>query len=116
MSSKREALHPKKSSTKESDAKRDDKAITLDVMPELHEKQAYISLQDLCREFGCTYSYDETNYQATISGDLQKGSLPASYDLREKDRVSAVRNQGDTKGCHIRIFIIPSIEFCQKGH
>lgn len=54
------------------DAKRDDKAITLDVMPELHEKQAYLSLQDLCREFGCTYSYDETNYQATISGDLQK--------------------------------------------
>lgn len=81
------------------DAKRDDKAITLDVMPELHEKQAYLSLQDLCREFGCTYSYDETNYQATISGDLQKGSLPASYDLREKDRVSAVRNQGDTSTC-----------------
>ena len=23
---------------------------------------------------------------------------------------------GATKGCHIRIFIIPSIEFCQKGH
>ena len=38
-----------------------------------HEGQAYLSLQDLCREFGCEYSYDEINYQATITGDVRKG-------------------------------------------
>lgn len=81
------------------DAKRGEKAIALDVMPELHEGQAYLSLQDLCREFGCEYSYDEINYQATITGDVRKGVLPKSYDLRQKERVSAVRNQKNTSTC-----------------
>ncbi len=81
------------------DAKRGEKAIALDVMPELHEGQAYLSLQDLCREFGCEYSYDEINYQATITGKVRKGVLPKSYDLRQKERVSAVRNQKNTSTC-----------------
>lgn len=81
------------------DAKRGEKAIALDVMPELHEGQAYLSLQDLCREFGCEYSYDEINYQATITGKVRKGILPKSYDLRQKERVSAVRNQKNTSTC-----------------
>lgn len=81
------------------DAKRGEKAIALDVMPELHEGQAYLSLQDLCREFGCEYSYDEINYQATIAGEVRKGALPKSYDLRQKERVSAVRNQKNTSTC-----------------
>lgn len=81
------------------DAKRGEKAIALDIMPELHEGQAYLSLQDLCREFGCEYSYDEVNYQATITGEVRKGVLPKSYDLRQKERVSAVRNQKNTSTC-----------------
>lgn len=81
------------------DAKRGEKTIALDVMPELHEGQAYLSLQDLCREFGCEYSYDEVNYQATITGEVRKGVLPKSYDLRQKERVSAVRNQKNTSTC-----------------
>ncbi len=73
--------------------------ITLDAMPELHDGQAFLPLQDICREFGCEFSYDETNYQAFISGEVKKGSLPVSYDLRKRSRVSAVRNQGSSSTC-----------------
>lgn len=81
------------------DARRNDKSVAMDQMPELHEGQAYLPLQDLCREFGCTYIYDGTSYQANIEGAVTKGELPASYDLRDKAKVSEVRNQGNTSTC-----------------
>ena len=68
-------------------------------MPELHDSRAYLPLEDLCREFGCEYYWDDVNYQASITEGYQTGSLPSKYDLREKERTAAIRNQGSNSTC-----------------
>lgn len=81
------------------DAQRGDKSIRLSSMPELHDSRAYLPLEDLCREFGCEYYWDDVNYQASITEGYQTGSLPSKYDLREKERTAAIRNQGSNSTC-----------------
>lgn len=67
--------------------------------PELHQEQAYLPLEDLCRLFNCEYTYDIENYQAVMAEDYRKGSLPASFDLRGTNRAAEVRDQGSTATC-----------------
>lgn len=55
----------------------------------------YASLNDLSYLLGYTYSFDFKTNTLTASVKAENGkSLPTSYDLRDRGRVSMVRNQG----------------------
>ena len=69
------------------------------VPPELHENRAYLPLKSLCDFFQCEYSYDQENYQAVISSDVQRGELPVAFDLRGSGRATEVRDQGSDATC-----------------
>ncbi|MDD6195075.1 MAG: lectin like domain-containing protein [Lachnospiraceae bacterium] len=71
----------------------------LQVPPELHDGKAYLPLKNLCDFFSCEYSYDEENYQAVISSEIEKGTLPVAFDLRGNGRVTEVRDQGSNATC-----------------
>ena len=60
----------------------------------------YASLNDLSYLLGYTYSFDFQTNTLTAS-DLAENvkSLPTSYDLRDKGRVSTIRNQGAYGTC-----------------
>lgn len=60
----------------------------------------YASLNDLSDLLGYGYSFDY-EYNTLIASDSAENinSLPASYDLRKKGRVSAIRNQGAYGTC-----------------
>ncbi|MCR5145241.1 MAG: cell surface protein [Lachnospiraceae bacterium] len=72
---------------------------TIRVAPEIHEKNAYVSLEEMCKIFGCEYSYDPQSYTATMSGDFEKGGLPSKFDLRKDDRAAQIKNQDNTSTC-----------------
>lgn len=64
------------------------------------EGEYYASLNDLSYMLGYTYSFDfETNMLTASDTAGNTKSLPASYDLRDKGRVSAIRNQGAYGTC-----------------
>ena len=64
------------------------------------EGEYYASLNDLSYLLGYTYTFDfETNMLTASDTAGSSKSLPASYDLREKGRVSAIRNQGAYGTC-----------------
>ena len=60
----------------------------------------YASLNDLSYMLGYTYSFDyNTNTMVASDKAENINSLPASYDLRERGRVSTIRNQGAYGTC-----------------
>ena len=60
----------------------------------------YASLNDLSNLLGYGHSFDyETNTLVASDTAENTKSLPASYDLRERGRVSAIRNQGAYGTC-----------------
>jgi len=60
----------------------------------------YASLNDLSNLLGYGHSFDfESNTMMAADTAENSKSLPASYDLREKGRVSAIRNQGAYGTC-----------------
>lgn len=59
------------------------------------DDEYYVSLSDLSKLLGYTYSFDITEKTVKAADESEVASIvPARYDLREKNRVSAVRNQG----------------------
>lgn len=66
---------------------------------EIHSDKAYLPLEDLCTFFSVEYAYDEENYQAVISGEINKGKLPKAFDLRGNGRAADVRDQGSDATC-----------------
>lgn len=60
----------------------------------------YVSLTDLSNMLGynCTFNFDE-NTLTTADTSENTSSLPASYDLRSRFRISAIRNQGQYGTC-----------------
>jgi len=72
--------------------------IELLVAPSVKNGEMYVGLEDLCNIFGYKYSYDKDTYTVNIKIDKLAG-LPDTYDLRELDRVSSIRNQGSTSTC-----------------
>lgn len=60
----------------------------------------YVSLTDLSEMLGytCSFSYEE-NVFTTADTSENASALPASYDLRERYRISAIRNQGKYGTC-----------------
>lgn len=66
---------------------------------ELHGGQLYVSLNDLAGLLNYSYGFNIAE-NTTTTADLDVSSLiPSRYDLREKGRVSAIRNQGTYGTC-----------------
>ena len=60
----------------------------------------YVSLTDLSEMLGYTYSFSyEDNVFTTADASENASALPASYDLRERYRISSIRNQGKYGTC-----------------
>ena len=60
----------------------------------------YVSLNDLSKMMGynCSFSFEE-NMLTTADASENPNALPASYDLRIRQRISAIRNQGKYGTC-----------------
>ena len=60
----------------------------------------YVSLTDLSDMLGynCSFSYQDNTFTTADTSENVSG-LPASYDLRSRDRISAIRNQGRYGTC-----------------
>ena len=60
----------------------------------------YVSLNDLSKMIGynCSFSYEE-NTLVTADTSENPNALPASYDLRIRQRISEIRNQGKYGTC-----------------
>ena len=55
----------------------------------------YVSLTDLSKMLGYSWSFSfEDNTLTTADTSENSSSLPASYDLRSRFRISSIRNQG----------------------
>lgn len=64
------------------------------------EEDYYVSITDLSDMLGYGYQFDiQTNTLITADNAEDKNSLPASYDLRTRNRVSQIRNQGKYGTC-----------------
>ena len=60
----------------------------------------YVSLTDLSEMLGYSWSFNfEENILTTADTSENSSSLPASYDLRSRFRISAIRNQGRYGTC-----------------
>lgn len=63
-------------------------------------EEYYVSLNDLSNllEYNCSFSY-EGNTFTTLDTSENISGLPTSYDLRDRYRISAIRNQGKYGTC-----------------
>ncbi len=62
--------------------------------------ELYVSLNDLCDLLGYNYNFDYTNNTLTLADASDQTSVvPTKYDLRERGRMSVIRNQGSYGTC-----------------
>ena len=62
--------------------------------------ELYVSLNDLADLLGYSCSFDYTSNTLTMADTSEQTTvIPSKYDLREKDRVSTIRNQGTYGTC-----------------
>jgi C1A family cysteine protease len=74
--------------------------IKLTEAPEQYDGKYYFALDDLCKLFGYGYSYDSGKVTAALdSTTAEAAKLPKSYDLRSKNRVSKILDQGQLSAC-----------------
>ncbi len=60
----------------------------------------YVPLSQVCQEFGFNYSFNAKNTSVSlISTKDSEFTLPISFDLRDRNRVSKIRDQGDSSTC-----------------
>ncbi|MBO6214362.1 MAG: cell surface protein [Lachnospiraceae bacterium] len=72
----------------------------LNEAPTKHGSEVYIPLDDLCGMFGYAYQWDTNSYTVALGyDDSKKVRLPRRYDLREAERTTKVRDQGDASTC-----------------
>lgn len=66
----------------------------------LVDGEMYVSLNDLSDLLGYSWSFDYTSGTLTAADTSQSTTvIPVSYDLRERARVSEIRNQGNYGTC-----------------
>ena len=67
---------------------------------EKNENELYVSLNDLSDLLGYSWTFDFVN-NALVTADTSEVTTitPTRYDLREKERVSSIRNQGGYGTC-----------------
>ena len=74
--------------------------LELSYAPVLMDHGCYLPLQDFCEAFGYEYSFSSSKATLHItSTDNSQSLLPTAYDLRKKDRVSEIKDQGNTDTC-----------------
>ncbi len=62
--------------------------------------ELYVSLNDLADLLGYSCAFDYTNNTLTMADTSEQSTVvPSKYDLREKERVSTIRNQGTYGTC-----------------
>ena len=60
----------------------------------------YVPLRQVCDEFGFDYSFNARDTKLSIIKTKKaEFTLPASFDLRDRNRVSEIRDQGDASTC-----------------
>lgn len=65
----------------------------------LLDNQLYVSLNDLAELLDYSYSFDIAGNTVTTADTDNSSVIPTRYDLREKSRVSSIRNQGTYGTC-----------------
>lgn len=75
-------------------------AVVLDSVFTKYDGRYYVSINDLAKMLGYSYSFD-VNSNTIVAADMAENikSLPARYDLRDRFRVPGVRNQGALGTC-----------------
>ena len=74
--------------------------VELSYAPTENNGSYFLPLEDFCVFFGYEYYWSTKNATLNIvSSEDTTVSLPKSYDLRKKQRVSAIKDQGDTQTC-----------------
>lgn len=64
------------------------------------EDEYYVSLNDLSNYLDYTYTWNmQENMASAIDASETTTIIPTKYDLREKDRITSVRNQGSYGTC-----------------
>ncbi|MCR5546112.1 MAG: cell surface protein [Lachnospiraceae bacterium] len=74
--------------------------VELSYTPVKNDTGYYLPLKDICEIFG--YGYQWSTQKATLnitSSEETEALLPTSYDLRQKNRISEIKDQGDTQTC-----------------
>ena len=75
-------------------------AVTIESAFTQEDGEYYVSLTDLSDLLGYNYSYDmNSNTLTTVDASESSTNIPASYDLRAKNRVGQIRNQGSYGTC-----------------
>ena len=66
----------------------------------LMSDSGFVPLRQVCDEFGFEYSFNAKNTKLSIiKTSKAEFTLPASFDLRDRNRVSEIRDQGDSSTC-----------------
>lgn len=74
--------------------------ITIESAFTLEDGEYYVSLTDLTELLGYNYNFDmESNTLTTADTSESTTIIPSRYDLREKSRISQIRNQGSYGTC-----------------
>lgn len=74
--------------------------VTIDSAFTQEDGEYYVSLTDLSELLGYNYSYDmNSNTLTTADASESSTNIPSSYDLRDKGRISQIRNQGSYGTC-----------------
>lgn len=74
--------------------------VELSYAPVVTDSGCFLPLQELCELFGYEYSFSSSSVSLKITSTEESFvSLPESYDLRKRGRVSEIKDQGDTDTC-----------------
>lgn len=64
------------------------------------DEEYYVSLNDLSNYLNYSYNWNiQENRASAIDASETKSVIPTKYDLREKERISTIRNQGSYGTC-----------------
>ncbi|SEJ07884.1 Cysteine protease, C1A family [Lachnospiraceae bacterium A10] len=78
----------------------EDGSTVLNTTPRYMNESYYLPLEDIAHLFSFGFSFDTQTYAVSLDSTLATASkLPTSYDLRDEDRVSEIKDQGSQSTC-----------------